>query len=165
MYEGQWVRNQRSGVGEQTLRLAPGLSVRGRWEGGGFGGVGEVRRRAWRGGEEVEGGEVIYEGELRLVMEGGGGAALLERKGVGRGVVEEEHAAFEYEGQWGRDSCLKPASALSEDIVPFASQDHWKARATPTHPRAQPRHLGSSPWPQQPASGRPKVAGLSTCNR
>ena len=31
------------------------------------------------------------------------------------------------------------------------------ARAAPTHPRAQPEQLGGLPWPQELASGRPKV--------
>ena len=39
------------------------------------------------------------------------------------------------------------------------------APAAATHPRAPPQRLGSVPWPQQPASGRPRVedAPLATC--
>ncbi len=32
-----------------------------------------------------------------------------------------------------------------------------RAQAAPTHPRAPPQHLGGLPWPQELASGRPKV--------
>ena len=31
-----------------------------------------------------------------------------------------------------------------------------KAQVAPTQPGARPQQLGSSPWPQEPASGRPK---------
>ena len=31
------------------------------------------------------------------------------------------------------------------------------AQAAPTHPGAPPEQLGGSPWPQEPASGRPKA--------
>jgi hypothetical protein len=37
--------------------------------------------------------------------------------------------------------------------LPTASLDCLKARAAPTHPRAQPEHLGGVPWPQELASG------------
>ena len=36
--------------------------------------------------------------------------------------------------------------------APPAPLDHLKARAAPTHPSAQPEHLGSSQWPQELAS-------------
>ena len=49
------------------------------------------------------------------------------------------------------------ASTLSDDTAPSASLDRLEAQAAPTHPRASPEHLGSLPWPQEPASGRPKV--------
>ena len=49
------------------------------------------------------------------------------------------------------------ASTLSEDSAPSACLDCLKARAAPTQPGAQPEHLGSLPWPQELASGRPKV--------
>ena len=52
---------------------------------------------------------------------------------------------------------MKMASTLSDDTAPSASLDHLEAQAAPTHPRAPPEQLGGSPWPQQPASGRPKV--------
>ena len=48
-------------------------------------------------------------------------------------------------------------STLFEDTAPSAFLGHLKAQAAPTHPRAPPEQLGGSPWPQQPASGRPKV--------
>ena len=51
----------------------------------------------------------------------------------------------------------KMASTLSDDTAPSASLDHLEAQAAPTHPRAQPEPLGSLPWPQELASGRPKV--------
>ena len=53
------------------------------------------------------------------------------------------------------------ASALSDDTAPSASLDHLEAQAAPTQPRAQPEPLGSLPWPQELASGRPKVEDLS----
>ena len=49
------------------------------------------------------------------------------------------------------------ASTLFEDSAPSASLDCLKAQAAPTHPRAQPEPLGSLRWPQELASGRPKV--------
>jgi hypothetical protein len=52
---------------------------------------------------------------------------------------------------------LKMASTLSDDTAPPASLDCLEAQAAPTQPRAQPEHLGSSPRPQELASGRPKV--------
>ena len=52
------------------------------------------------------------------------------------------------------------ASTLSDDTAPSASLDHLEAQAAPTHPRAQPEPLGSLPWPQELASGRPKVEDL-----
>ncbi len=55
-------------------------------------------------------------------------------------------------------------SALLEDRAPSAFLDHLKARSSPTPPRAPPGRLGSLPWPQQPAPGRPKVADFPTCN-
>ena len=36
-----------------------------------------------------------------------------------------------------------------------------RAQAAPMHPGAPPQQLGGVPWPQQPASGRPKVEGFS----
>ena len=75
--------------------------------------MGEVRRRVWRGGTEVAGGELEYEGELALRLDAGGGVASAERRGLGRGVLEEAeeegglHAykpLTEYEGEWGRDA-------------------------------------------------------------
>ena len=49
------------------------------------------------------------------------------------------------------------ASTLSDDTAPSAALDRLKARAAPTRPGAQPEPLGSLPWPQELASGRPKV--------
>ena len=59
------------------------------------------------------------------------------------------------------------ASTLSDDTAPSASLDHLEAQAAPTHPRAPPEPLGSLPWPQELASGRPKVEDfpLSTSRR
>ena len=66
-----------------------------------------------------------------------------------------------------RGSWFKMASTLSDDTAPSASLDCLKARAAPTHPGAQPEPLGSLPWPQELASGRPKVEDvpLSTTRR
>ena len=49
------------------------------------------------------------------------------------------------------------ASTLSDDTAPSVSMSHLEVQAASTQPRAQPGPLGSLPWPQQPASGRPKV--------
>ena len=57
-------------------------------------------------------------------------------------------------------SWFKMASTLSDDTAPSASLDHLEAQAAPTHPRAPPEPLGSLPWPQELASGRPKVEDL-----
>ena len=53
VYDGEWAGGRRSGVGQASLRLAPEQHVTGRWEEGAWVGVGEVRRRVWRGGTEV----------------------------------------------------------------------------------------------------------------
>jgi hypothetical protein len=53
-------------------------------------------------------------------------------------------------------SWFKTPPALSDDSAPFASLDHLETQAALTHPRVPPKHLGSSPWPQELASGRPK---------
>ena len=58
------------------------------------------------------------------------------------------------------NSWLKMASTLFDDTAPSASLDCLKARAAPTQPGAQPEPLGSLPWPQELASGRPKVEGF-----
>ena len=63
-----------------------------------------------------------------------------------------------------RGSRWKGAATLFEDRAPSASSDCPKARAAPTHPRAQPRHLGRSSWLQQPASGRTKDEECPLCN-
>ena len=47
-------------------------------------------------------------------------------------------------------------SSLRDDTAPSASLDHLEALAAPTHPRAPPGPLGSSPPPPQLASGWPK---------
>ena len=52
---------------------------------------------------------------------------------------------------------MKLASTLPEDRAPSAALDHLKPQAAPTRPRAPPQQRGSLPWPQEPASGRPKV--------
>ena len=49
------------------------------------------------------------------------------------------------------------ASTLFEDSAPSASLDCRKAWAAPPYPGALPEHLGRLPWPQELASGRPKV--------
>ena len=45
---------------------------------------------------------------------------------------------------------------LLDDSAPPARLDYLKTQAAPSHPRAAPEQLGGLPWPQQPASGRPK---------
>ena len=57
-------------------------------------------------------------------------------------------------------SWFKMASTLFEDTAPSARLVPPRAQAAPTHPRAQPEPLGSLPWPQELASGRPKVEDL-----
>ena len=54
-------------------------------------------------------------------------------------------------------SWLKMASTLFEDPAPSARLVPPGAQAAPTHPRAQPEHLGSLQWAEQLASGHPKV--------
>ena len=49
------------------------------------------------------------------------------------------------------------ASTLSDNTATSASLDHLEAQCAPTKSRAHPAPLGSLPWPQQLASGRPKV--------
>ena len=61
------------------------------------------------------------------------------------------------DGRGVHASWFKMASTLSDDTAPSASLDHLEAQAAPTHPGAQPEPLGSLPWPQELASGRPKV--------
>ena len=56
---------------------------------------------------------------------------------------------------------MKTPSTLPEDPAPSASLDHLKAQAAPTQATVQPQPLGSLPWPQELASGRPKVEDLS----
>ena len=68
---------------------------------------------------------------------------------------------------WRRASWLKMASTLSDDTAPPASLGHLKAQAAPMHPGATPEPLGSSAWPQQPASAcaRDEDVSLSTTRR
>ena len=54
-------------------------------------------------------------------------------------------------------SWFQVPSTCSRTAPHRASFGHLKAQAAPMHPRAQPEPLGSSPWPPQPASGRPEV--------
>ena len=56
------------------------------------------------------------------------------------------------------------AICLSDDSAPSAGLECLKAQAAPTHPGAQPEHLGRSSWPQERASGRLKVEGFSNFN-
>ena len=58
-------------------------------------------------------------------------------------------------------SWLKVPSTLFDDTAPSARLVAPRAQAAPTHLRARPEHLGSSPWPQEPASGHPKVEDLT----
>ena len=60
----------------------------------------------------------------------------------------------------GPVSGSKSPSALCDDPAPCARLVAPTAQAAPPHPGAQPEPLGSSPWPEQPASGRPKVQGV-----
>ena len=55
------------------------------------------------------------------------------------------------------------ASPLCEDTAPSASLDCLEARAAPSHPGAPPEQLGGWPWPQEPASGWPKVEEVPLC--
>ena len=57
----------------------------------------------------------------------------------------------------GAAAALKGASALCDDTAPSARLVAPRAQDAPTHARAPPGQLGGSPWPQEPASGRPKV--------
>ena len=57
-----------------------------------------------------------------------------------------------WRSRWKRTS-----STVSEDSAPSASLDPRKAQAAAPHPGAPPEQRGGAPWPQWPASGRPKV--------
>ena len=64
--------------------------------------------------------------------------------------------ALDHQHQQLVESAVRP---VLRTVAPSASLGHLKAQeAAPTQPRAQPEHLGSSPWAQEPASGRPRVA-------
>ena len=56
----------------------------------------------------------------------------------------------------GTLSWFQMPSALPDETAPSASLGHLQAQAAPMHPGAPPEPLGSSPWPQEPGSGRPK---------
>ena len=51
-------------------------------------------------------------------------------------------------------------STRPEDRAPSEYLDQLMAQAAPPRPRAAPEPLGSAPWPQQLASGRPKAEDL-----
>ena len=61
-------------------------------------------------------------------------------------------------------SALNTPSTLSEDGAPAASLHRPEAEGSPTHPVAPPQPLGGVPWPQQPASGRPKAEDFPLSN-
>ena len=96
----------------------------------------------------------------------------LFRRGVVRGP-DDQGLAFHRQRHRRTDhrlrqpSWLKVPSTLFEDSASSASLDCVKARAAPTHPRAQPEQLRTLPRPQELASGRPKVDEfpLSTSRR
>ena len=81
------------------------------------------------------------------------GDAQAARQGGGQAAAHLQPDGGVY-GWW------KVPSTLFEDSAPSASLDHLKAQAAPAHPRARPEQLAGSPWPQQPASGRPAVERL-----
>ena len=56
----------------------------------------------------------------------------------------------------GTLSWFQMPSALPDETAPSASLGHLQAQAAPMHPGAPPEPLGSSPWPQELASGWPK---------
>jgi hypothetical protein len=80
------------------------------------------------------------------------------------GLLRDVLTAF-FEALWSEKdahnaqnlSWLKVPSTLFDDSAPSASLDCLKAQAAPTYPRAQPGDIGRLPWPQDRASGRPKV--------
>ena len=53
---------------------------------------------------------------------------------------------------------------VSDDTAPSASLGHLEAQAAPTQLRARPEPLGSLQWPQELASGCPKVEDFSLPN-
>ena len=99
---------------------------------------------------------------------------------IGKGCIDRELLTAEYVAEYPPPlllglpslvllqlSWFKMASTLSDDTAPSASLDCLEAQGAPTQPRAPPEPLGSLPWPQEPASGRPKVEDfpLSTTRR
>ena len=85
----------------------------------------------------------------------GRGAAAAPR--AGRGAAHRARRAALHARaarRWTR------ASPWPEDGAPPAWLDHPKAQAAPTQPGAPPQQRGGSPWPQERASGRPKVEDL-----
>ena len=57
----------------------------------------------------------------------------------------------------GRASWCNIAPALLDAAAPSVRLEPLRAQAAPRHSTAPHAQLGASPWPQQPASGRPKV--------
>ena len=95
---------------------------------------------------------------------GQGGAAGL-RGGLGAahegGRASDADVRSLHLGPLGQRPCSwwKRPSTLSDESAPSARLVAPRAQTAPTDPGAPPQQLGSSPWPQQPASGRPKGCG------
>ena len=124
-----------------------------------------TRASLHRGGDdyqlpsEVPAGAAVAAGAV--VRFADGGAAARTREGKGKvtfgGSSRAQLALQQAEGAEHAESssctalvAAEPAAqlvsngpTLSDDTTPSASLDCLKARATPTHPGAQPEHLGS----------------------
>ena len=59
---------------------------------------------------------------------------------------------------------ISTPSARPADRAPSARLLPSGAHIAPTHPSAPPEQRGGVLWPQEPASGRPKVRGLPSCH-
>ena len=99
----------------------------------------------------MAGGELEYEGELALRLDAGGGVASAERRGLGRGMLEEEEEEgglhrykplTEYEGEWGRDAPHGYGQRVAADGE--AIEGVWRCAPWPEPAAACP---GLSPGP------------------
>ena len=88
--------------------------------------------------------EAMYERDDFVVLFAAGNDGQDNGAQVTQGTVGAPGTAKN--GSW-----WKAASTLFDHSAPLAPLGGLKARAAPTHPRAQPRPLGSSSWPQPPA--------------
>jgi hypothetical protein len=106
----------------------------------------------------TEGGSALRVTGL-LEPVGGGGTALVTTVQARLRAHNENHMGRDGDPAGGK--CRLPCLTTPP---PLASLGHLRAHAAPMHSGAPPEQLGSSPWPQQLAAGRPKVQCFATCN-